>query len=138
MYKQVIKASFLASVVTRCCRTALHWTEANCKRKQEKFGPSSVHTVMQSLMYIKRTGEYGTPVCTLGIHSITQKSEQLDRTAAVCTGRGCPLHIQLDLSSWFGQKGSVHWVDNFSQQHSSLAMSPAWQTSIIRSNPINC
>lgn len=69
--QRVIKAVLLLSFVTRCC-SALGRGKIKPQKSTGKVLVRVQYIVMQSLVYIKRMGEYGTPVCTLGIHSITQ------------------------------------------------------------------
>lgn len=77
--QRVIKADFLLSFVTRCC-SALGRGKIKPQKSTGKVLVRVQYKVMQSLVYIKRLGEYGTPVCTLGIHSITQLEGKI-RTA---------------------------------------------------------
>lgn len=72
MYKESLKLIFFIKFCDQMLQCTGQRQNKTTKVNRERFGPSSVHTVMQSLVYIKRSGEYGTPVCTLGIHSITQ------------------------------------------------------------------
>lgn len=105
MYKESLKLIFLLSFVTRCC-SALDRGKIKPQKSTGKVLVRVQYIVMQSLVYIKRLGEYGTPVCTLGIHSITQlegKNKNSSTRAEQVFNRFlvCPFHTRPDVSGQY-------------------------------------
>lgn len=140
--QRVIKADFLLSFVTRCC-SALDRGKIKPQKSTGKVLVRVQYIVMQSLVYITRMGEYGTPVCTLGIHSITQlegKNKNSSTRAEQVFNRFLCVHFTRDRTCpaniWSQRRCQLKWL--FFPTALFVALNPAWQTSIMRSsNPFN-
>lgn len=122
--QRVIKAVLLLSFVTRCC-SALGRGKIKPQKSTGKVLVRVQYIVMQSLVYITRMGEYGTPVCTLGIHSITQlegKNKNSSTRAEQVFNRFLCVHFTRDRTCpaniWSQRRCQLKWL--FFHQHCSL------------------